>query len=421
MTLFRQTLLLLALAASGAFLWHFLASDPGYVLLTYAGWSVESTLVVAVLGVLLLGIALFSVVWLLSAPVIGWRRRQRRIARARLADGLIALADGRWARADKALARAARDRTLRLPALLAEYRAAQARGQDERASSLLAEAGRAGGEAQARLLTVEHLLTQQQFATAAALLDTPSVAEDLSPRGQELRVRALLGAGRAAEALALLPALKRCRVCEGESYAEIESAVIAATLEAASDLPALQTHWQALGRAQRVQPVLVEAYARRTAALGDADSGADAIERALDKAWSDSLARVYGRLAHSDHHLALRRAERWHQAQPDSRALLLALGQLCQNQQLWGKAEDFLQRSLGGDVDAEAWEALGELHVAQGDDARARQAYANALRARRGEATEPLRRVARLSHEPAAREERSSMGVPRLVDSTAGE
>ena len=40
MSLFWRVLGLLALAALGALLWHTLAEDPGYVLVTLRGWSV---------------------------------------------------------------------------------------------------------------------------------------------------------------------------------------------------------------------------------------------------------------------------------------------------------------------------------------------------------------------------------------------
>jgi HemY protein len=414
MRLFRQVIVLLALAAAGAFLWQLLASDPGYLLITFHGWSVESTLIVAVAALLLLWLLLRSLLWLLRAPWVGWRKRQRRVARERLAGGLLALEEGRWARADKLLGKASNEPALRLPALLAAHRAAHARGDATRASALLAEAGMAGGEAHARLLSVEHLIERQQFASAAELLEHAASNDALSPRGLELRLQALVGAGRADQALDLLPALRRCKVREGDSLACIETATIAAALAQAEGIGTLLTRWKNLGRPQRLQPDLVAAFASRAAALGDADEGAAAIERALKKDWSEALAQQYGGLPHSDRRLAIRQAERWLGDHPGSPGLQLSLGLLCRSEQLWGKAEDYLLRAIGSTTEAAAWEALGGLYADQADDARARQAYANALRATRGEPSDGIRRIARGTVIDTVAEERSSMGVPRL-------
>ncbi len=414
MTLFRQILLLLALAASGAFLWHALAADPGYVLVAFRGWSVETTLLVAALLALVAGFALWLTAWLLRTPFVAWRRQRRRLAQARLADGLVALEEGRWKRADKLLFKAASDPALRLPALLAACRAAQARGEDERASALLAEAGKAGGEASARLLTVERLLQRGQYASAAELLENAARSHTLPPRGLELRGRALAGAGRAVEALDLLPELRRSRAREGEALETLEREIIAAALAQSDALGSLMERWRSLSRAQRIDAAIVDAFAARAAALGDPDGAADAVVHALKKHWSEALARRYGALAHGDRPSAIKLAERWLQDQPQSTGLRLALGRLCRSERLWGKAEEYLRGALGGEGESEVWEALGELYVAQDDDGRARQAYANALRAGRGEVGLSVRRIAREPSVEVVAEERSSMGVPRL-------
>lgn len=414
MSLFRQALILLALAAIGAYLWHLAASDPGYVLVNFRGWSVETTLLVAVAALLLLWLLLRGLVWLLRAPFAAWRRQRRRIARERLADGLLALEDGRWARADKLLGKAAADSALRLPALLAAHRAAHARGDLQRASALLADAGMAGGEAAARLLTVEHLLERGQFTSAAELLEGAAGRDALSPRGIELHLRALVGAQRAGEALELLPALRRSRVREGDALLRIEAETIAAALSQAPGIEILSALWGGLSRAQRLRPDLVDAYAGRAAALGDSDAAAAAIVKAQKKHWSEPLARRFGRLEHGDRPSAIRLAEGWLEDHPDSPGLRLSLGRLCRAERLWGKAEDYLQRALGGDCDAEVWESLAELYAEREDDARARQAYANALRAGRGETSKEVLRITRQSAIDVVAEERSSMGVPRL-------
>ena len=43
---YRSLLILLGVATFGAFAWQRLADDPGYLLLTWAGWSIETTVAV---------------------------------------------------------------------------------------------------------------------------------------------------------------------------------------------------------------------------------------------------------------------------------------------------------------------------------------------------------------------------------------
>ena len=78
MKLFQRLLVLLLLAALGAVAWHALASDPGRVHILWRGWSVESTLVVAVLALLALWLALRLVWWAVLMPARLWRRGVRR-------------------------------------------------------------------------------------------------------------------------------------------------------------------------------------------------------------------------------------------------------------------------------------------------------------------------------------------------------
>ena len=109
-------------------------------------------------------------------------------------------------------------------------------------------------------------------------------------------------------------------------------------------------------------------------------------------------------------------AEAWLAAHPDDPALLVTLGQLCRNEQIWGKAEEYLQRALALGARAEAWEELGHVHAAQHHDAKARDAYARALAMQRDEAVAvlPDRSLRELIAGEAVAETRSSMGVPLL-------
>ncbi|TAM23620.1 MAG: tetratricopeptide repeat protein, partial [Rhodanobacter sp.] len=96
--------------------------------------------------------------------------------------------------------------------------------------------------------------------------------------------------------------------------------------------------------------------------------------------------------------------------------LLLALGRMCVRLKLWGKARQYLERSIALAPSAGAWEALGDACADQGDATQAQRCYRNALAAVRGEiAQRPSAAPAGTVDTSAiAVEERDAHGMPRL-------
>jgi HemY protein len=412
---YRGLLVLLALAVLGALGWHGLAEEPGYLLLSYGGWSVETTLVVALVALLLTAALLYVGVGLLRAPLRWWRRGRRRAARERLANGLMAIHEGRWLRAEKSLRKAALQRDLRLPALLLASHAARERGAAAQADALLEEAARGGQGVAAAIPGAERLLAEGRAATACELLHGLAHQGPLPPRALELQARALAACGRADEAVEMLPQLRRAKVREGAAMRALEQQLLSDWLQQADSRTELDRRWATLDRTQRAEATVVAGFAIRGATLGASDAAAEAIERSLERnGWNTGLVRLFGELRHSDHGAALRTAEGWLAKHPDDADTLLCLGRLCRHDQLWGKAEAYLGRALALGVGTPAWETLAEVFAEQGDDGRARQAYANAMAATRGDAPRPILRLARPVDDAAVPELRSSMGVPRL-------
>ena len=141
MRLWFGILLLLALAAAAAFGSHWLASDPGYVMIRMRGTTLKTSLVFAIVA-LLVAWALLSIVLRFARwPFRAWGRAYRRRGRERLASGLTALAEGRHADAERDLAKASNHAALRGPALLAIAQSAHERGAEARANEALDQIG----------------------------------------------------------------------------------------------------------------------------------------------------------------------------------------------------------------------------------------------------------------------------------------
>lgn len=406
-------LLLLAIACLAAFSWQWLAADPGYVLVRYGGTSIETTLVFTLLAVLFVWGTLRLVWRALRAPLAAWTRRRRRRGRERIAGGLVALAEGRYAHALRELERASHLSGLEAPALLAAARAAQARGDEARAAALLARAP----EAAALVLRARFELERRQPQAALALLKPAMERSALPPAGWLLLAESALRSGDHATAFAALPALARAQVLSPQAFAAIETRAIAAALDGAADRERIDTLWSNLSRAQRRLPGAIAAYAQRSAAFGSILAAMSEIEAALRREWSEPLIVRYGELGPAEADSRLRYAEGWISAQPNSPGLALTLGRLCIQCKLWGNARGYLERGLQLEPSAALWEALGDCHAGAGDAASAGRCWHNALRAARGEPALdlPAHAVATaLSTRAAVVEERSEHGVPRL-------
>jgi HemY protein len=75
----------------------------------------------------------------------------------------------------------------------------------------------------------------------------------------------------------------------------------------------------------------------------------------------------------------LERAERWLQQHPGDPVLLLALGQLCMQQALWGKARSYLEASLAVEPTHTAYVEFGKLLEHMGEPEEASRVYRHGL------------------------------------------
>lgn len=416
MRVWRWILLLVVVATLVAFGWHWVAEDPGYVLLRLRGWRVETTLVAAVL-ILLLAWALLTAAWrLLRWPFGAFSRRHRRLSQQRMGDGLIALIEGRHGDAERDLNRASRLDSLRGPALLAAAEAASRRGEHGRALEALNQASQSAPQA-ARVLRARVLRRDGKPAEALALLAPEADKGTLTPGGWRELALAALAHGDIRRAREALDPLQKSGALGSRAYAALETQVLTATINVAPDGASLNTLWSQLPKAQRRVPAVIDAYARRAAGFGLTLPAMDEVESALRREWSPLLIETYGTLAGDDVEARLRRAEGWLDAHPNDANLLLTLGRMCVRLKLWGKARQHLERSLALTPSAAAWEALGDMFAGQGDAEQAQRCYRNALAFGRGEAIKPLVQSARagqLDTQPIAIEERDVHGVPRL-------
>ncbi|MEO8365497.1 MAG: heme biosynthesis HemY N-terminal domain-containing protein [Pseudoxanthomonas sp.] len=418
MKVFRTVVVLLLLLLTGVLGAQWLARDSardlGEVFVRAGGYDLNASLPGALLAIA----ACFLLLWLawklLTLPFHAWGRYRRKQSRARLTEGLEALHGGHWLRAEKLLQRAAEDDEVGTIARTAAVRAADARGDEAAAQVHLAALAQRSATAHA-LATADRALARQNPAEALLALDSPA-AQPLPPRGLALRTQAMVASGRAGEAYGLLGSLKQQQALSPSEHAALEAQLAARALHEASDANVLAERWETMPKPLRTDAAIVAAYAERAAALRWDDAAARSLEQAVDAHWDESLIALYGRLPIGKLDSRRASAQRWLQAHPASPALLVTLAQLARQQGQWPQAQEFLHRALAQGASADAWEELGHGFAAAGQEELARRSYANALNAKRGEATAELpgRDLKQKIFDEAVVEERDEHGVPRL-------
>lgn len=414
MNLFRNLLFWLLLALAGALIAQLLVQDPGRVLVSFRGTDYEFTVVS---GLLMLA-ATLVVAWLLwtvlMLPLRGWRGFNTRRTRARLTDGLTALQQGHWSRAEKLLAQSADTGDAEALARIYAAQAADARGDAAAAQAQLDALGDRHPASRA-IAGAERALAQHRPTDALVALDVPA-AQPLPPRGLLLRAQALAAQGRAHDAYGLLGALRQQQAAPPVQLDELQARWSEAGLREAADANVLAERWDTLPKALKNEPAVVAAYAERAAALRWDEAAAKSLEQALDARWDEPLADLYGQLPIGRLDARRGNLERWLQAHPASPALLLALARIAREQGQWPQAEGYLHRALAQGAGSDAWEELGHGFTSVGDESRARLSYVNALRASRGETAVELpgRDLKQKIFDEAVTEERDVHGVPRL-------
>jgi HemY protein len=382
MSLLRSLLLWTVVVLAVALAAQVLLPEPGLVLLRYGGVDTTTTIPRAIAG----GLAIFAALWLLTrvvtAPARALRRRRERAERERLAIALEDMHIGRFDRAERALATTDDPDTLAIARIHAA-RAAAARGEAAVAQQHLD--GLSGTHPTLRAIGLAELaLAHGRPGDALVALDAPG-AQPLPPRGLALRAQALADTGRHDEAYGMLGALRKSDAIPSADLPRLESRWARGALLAAADGNALASQWDGMPSALRQDPAIVSAYAERAAALHWDDAAAKAIEQSLDANWDDSLASLYGRLSIGRLDERASRIERWLTVHPRSPGLLTSRARLQYAHGDWMGAEASLHEAIDRGAGADAWELLGQGYAAQGDEARARIAYANALRSGRGD------------------------------------
>jgi HemY protein len=147
----------------------------------------------------------------------------------------------------------------------------------------------------------------------------------------------------------------------------------------AFDKRALDECWQKISPRHKRDPKIAAAAAQCYLALGGAAHAQQIIEQALGAEWDSALAGLYADCNGADTLRQIERAEQWLESNRRDAALLLTLGRLCARQELWGKAQNYLEASISVEPLCSAHFELAALHERLGHTEAARRHFHESL------------------------------------------
>jgi HemY protein len=404
----KRALILFLILFASVWLGLQISSDPGYVLFNYKKLAIEMPLWLVGLGLIVtivisyFLIRFFSHASSLKKRMKKWRKkRKQQLARSWSQQGLVQLMDGQWQQAEATLLTTLEHHDKPLMNYLALATAAQQQNAFEKRDRYLNQAIRNTPHLKnsINLAKIRLQLLSNQYEEALKGLKN---LHNLMP--QQRLVMKLLFQTYQQQAqwqaiIDLLPSLRKYKVVSTQdlehaaqqAYAGLLTSALHPVEEPAENTKKttrkfwqksqdeLEKTWDALPRHLRDDPLLISIYVKGLRERNAITTAETVLAQRLQKTWDDTLVRLYGELPSENAAKQLATAEQWLIEHPKNASLLLALGQICLRNKLWGKARTYLENSLSEQANLQAYHALAQLLLQLGDHEMAMEYYQQAL------------------------------------------
>ena len=262
-------LVAVALALFAAAIAPVFKSDPGLVRLHFLGLTVETTLLVLVFGILLLWILVWLAVRLWKMPAETARRMREQKSLRQLEKGLLALTEGDWVTAERALEKSASAHGRTTARYLAAAEAADGQDAGDRAEWYLEQADTRNRKQKflVDLTRARILVSNGQYAEAQPVLESLLKSRRKHPQVLELLAQVYDETGDWASLQKILPVMLKTGVVTADRVQEMKQHAAISSLEKCRNSESLKSSWQELPKAIQRSPEVLLAYRHRRARL----------------------------------------------------------------------------------------------------------------------------------------------------------
>lgn len=362
-----------------------LHKDPGYVLVAINHWTIETTVWIALFSLSLLFFIFYFFLRLCQkiahSPAAWSQWNAKRLAlkaQAITRKGLIEYSEGYWQKAKNHLIQALPNTDTPLLNYLTAARAAQKMGDNQLRDDYLREAQQSMPEAKiaVELTQAELQLANHQWEQALATLKH---LQDIAPRHPyvlKLIMQLYQEVKDWPQLIALLPSLKKYAVVTPQEFSLLQYHAYFNRLKelTKNNQPEpVHSFFHSLPKNLDMEPNIVAKYIQFLFLHSDYALAKTLLVRCLRKEFHPQLIELYSLLPFDEKQLPF--AESLLKKNPHSALLYLCLGQLCIQQQLWGKARYYLEKSKEIRPTPLVYETQGTLHEKLGEQAQAYECF----------------------------------------------
>ncbi|MEH6634294.1 MAG: heme biosynthesis HemY N-terminal domain-containing protein [Halioglobus sp.] len=351
-------------------------TDPGYILLAYGNYTLETSLWVGLVLLIILTVLVYGILRVFYRLLGGQRllmswlgtRKSRQTSR-QTTRGLISFVEGSWSTARRQLLRGAQNNEAPLLNYLLAARASYRLHEPDKVSEYLVAAGdsESGAADVVALTRAEMKMHARDYEQAVAVLEEVQQSAGRHPYAVELLRDAYYALQDWSKLAGLLPELKKHKLLPDDELLQLEREVYGQLLrhrgagDTVPTLDQLHSRWQKLPSEMKQDGELLQSYVQQMIDQRAFAAAEKTILRALKQQWDSHLVRQYGFVQSDDIPRQLARAESWLAAHADDAQLLLCLGRLSARDKLWGKARDYFESSYRVQRSAETCAELGRL------------------------------------------------------------
>lgn len=366
-------------------------ASPGYVLITYQNWAIETSLWVTIFVILASVLVFYKMTQLLTflknlpKRIKHWfRQRRAKHAQSLTTHGLRLLAEGHWREAEKSLLKSASDSESPLINYLAAANAAQGQKDVKKRDEYLQKALMSADDAQVAvgLTRAELQLDTHELVQARDTLEHLNRIVPRHPQVLKLLQKVYVELNDWNQVEALLPELRRKDVLTIDEMRALEKQLYLALLAqqlpnaTADELPGI---WRDVPRYLHEDPDLLVKYTDSLLAYQDISAAEKLITKALGHNWDRKLLRQFAKVPSTNPSKQLSHAEGWLKLHPNDAGLYVCLGKLCIRNKLWGKAQGYLVKARELEPSPGILHDLGQVYEQLNDNALAMSCYRQGL------------------------------------------
>jgi len=342
--------------------------DPGYILITYRSWSIETSLWVGFIVLALLFFILYLLIRFLSHTsnlgkyISLWNKeRKERKASKLINQAIEALIETRWSEAESFFSKSAKNSISPVLSYLgAAWSAQQQKAYVRRDQHIKKLFKIKTPEKIVKIAQIYFYLQSNQWNKAEKLLHPLRKDYPTDSTIIRLLIRSLEKQDDWRALKNLLE--KSAKYITPEERFPLEKRIYMEFLTTTETEILLDEIWKKIPKELRTDQTLIASYAKKAKELNHQQQAISLLENSLKKkGWSAGLIELYGLLTSNNINKQIYYAESWLKKYPNDPNLLLCLGRLCIKAKQWGKARDYLQDAFTEKANPEIHYELGQL------------------------------------------------------------